>query len=363
MTHYYQICLENSVINVIKVFNDKKVPIIIFNEEIYKDLTYIDDIESGHHVEVISKLDPWSIQNLEAVSLFIIIKEEYRIEITVLRERLSQYWWFYTDDNLVDVPSYDTYIRIMNKVKLRKLQFDGFHVMSPINISENFNENVFIPCNYTRSLEFYNKYPQDTSQKAQDFKSNALKVLHKAKEILDYLKIPFWLSSGTCLGYYRQCDVITYSKDVDIGIFTSDYRPSIIPDFVSGGFALIHVFGKENDSYELSFELHGIKLDIFFFYEEDQYTWNGGLQAKTGKRFKYIFSKFNLCWTEFLNLKVRIPCQTSQYIEDNYGKNWFIPVKEWDWKSSPPNVRQNGIWPRNMWSEVIQVNRYECIIY
>lgn len=40
------------------------------------------------------------------------------------------------------------------------------------------------------------------------------------------------------------------------------------------------------DSYELSFRDRDVKLDVFFFYEEDAYVWNGGTQARTGKKFK-----------------------------------------------------------------------------
>ena len=41
------------------------------------------------------------------------------------------------------------------------------------------------------------------------------------------------------------------------------------------------------DSFQMSFRtIDDIKLDIFFFYEEGTYMWNGGTQAKTGKKFK-----------------------------------------------------------------------------
>lgn len=44
------------------------------------------------------------------------------------------------------------------------------------------------------------------------------------------------------------------------------------------------------DSLELSFlGSDDVKLDIFFFYEEADYMWNGGTQAKSGKKFKYDF--------------------------------------------------------------------------
>lgn len=71
--------------------------------------------------------------------------------------------------------------------------------------------------------------------------------------------------------------------------------------------------------------------------------------------FRYIFPPISLCWTEFLALKVRIPCNTLDYILANYGHDWRVPVSVWDWKSSPPNVIPNGEWPQSEWPEVIRV--------
>lgn len=53
-------------------------------------------------------------------------------------------------------------------------------------------------------------------------------------------------------------------------------------------FALLFVCGflQVSDSLELSFVLNDVKLDFFFFYEEEGYMWNGGTQARTGKKFK-----------------------------------------------------------------------------
>jgi len=49
---------------------------------------------------------------------------------------------------------------------------------------------------------------------------------------------------------------------------------------------------KVEDSFELSFLGHDIKLDVFFFYEEADYMWNGGTQARTGKKFKWVLHYF-----------------------------------------------------------------------
>lgn len=188
------------------------------------------------------------------------------------------------------------------------------------------------------------------------FRKRAKELLQLAAKTLKALGVPFWLSSGTCLGWYRQCSIIPYSKDVDLGIFIQDYKPDIVLAFQDAGLPLKHKFGKVEDSLELSFQGEAdVKLDIFFFYEETDHMWNGGTQARTGKKFKYLFPKFTLCWTEFVDIKVHVPCETVDYIEANYGKAWKIPVRTWDWKSSPPNVQPNGVWPISEWDEVIQL--------
>lgn len=51
-------------------------------------------------------------------------------------------------------------------------------------------------------------------------------------------------SSPLPLGWFRQCSVISYSRDVDIGIFIVDYRSDIITAFTDAGLSLKHKFGK-----------------------------------------------------------------------------------------------------------------------
>lgn len=87
-------------------------------------------------------------------------------------------------------------------------------------------------------------------------------------------------------GFYRQCDIIPWSKDIDIGIFIEEYKPSIITEFEKRGLRLIAKFGKVSDSLELSFKEDEVKLDVFFFYTEGATMWNGGTQVRTGKKYK-----------------------------------------------------------------------------
>ncbi|XP_072009818.1 ribitol-5-phosphate transferase FKTN [Engystomops pustulosus] len=226
----------------------------------------------------------------------------------------------------------------------------------PLQFLSAVSHSRFLECRYKEARSFFKLYPEDTSLEGIEFRKKAKALLHLAASTLHSLGVSFWISSGTCLGWYRQCSIIPYSKDVDLGIFIQNYKPDLVPAFQKAGLPLKHKFGKVEDSLELSFlGKDDVKLDIFFFYEEDDYMWNGGTQAKSGKKFKYLFPKFTLCWTEFLELKVQVPCETIDYLEANYGKNWNVPVKVWDWKNSPSNVQPNGLWPVDEWDEVIQL--------
>jgi len=56
-----------------------------------------------------------------------------------------------------------------------------------------------------------------------------------------------------------------------------------------------------------------------------------------------------------MSLLVRVPCNTTSYIEANYGPDWAVPKSEWVWHESPPNILDNGHWPKEERKDVIQV--------
>ncbi|KAM9307062.1 ribitol-5-phosphate transferase FKTN isoform 2-T2 [Pholidichthys leucotaenia] len=297
---------------------------------------------------------------------FLFRLHNYVIQVVFLYERSGNYLWHgplrlqadmdrsFAPFKLLD---YGYHSGAYDRPELILTVLDGLDVRVPRNVSSFVAQQKharFLECRYREARNFLQLYPDDSSVVAVDFRRKAKTLLHLAARTLTQLGVPFWLSSGTCLGWFRQCNIISYSRDVDIGIFIKDYRPDIIAAFRKAGLSLKHKFGKVEDSLELSFLSDDIKLDIFFFYE-DADVWNGGTQAKSGRKFKYIFPRFSLCWAEFLELKVRVPCETLDYVMANYGTTWNIPVTSWDWKTSPSNVQENGVWPVSEWEEVIQV--------
>lgn len=304
----------------------------------------------------------------EEIPLYFLLRlHSYIIQVVFLYERSGNYLWHgalrlkahmdrsFAPFRLLD---FGRHAGAYDRPELILTVLDGLDVRVPRNLTRFLDQQRhahFLECRYRDARNFLQLYPDDSSAAAVDFRRKAKALLHLAAQTLTSLEIPFWLSSGTCLGWFRQCSIISYSRDVDVGIFISDFRPDIIAAFRDAGLSLKHKFGKVEDSLELSFQSDDVKLDIFFFYEDGDVVWNGGTQAKSGRKFKYVFPRFALCWAELLELKVRVPCETLDYVTANYGATWSVPVRSWDWKSSPSNVQENGVWPVDEWAELIQV--------
>ncbi|XP_033738877.1 fukutin-like [Pecten maximus] len=247
---------------------------------------------------------------------------------------------------------------LYEKFDLELAMIDGLrlYIPKPANkFPETVAQSKYIDCNKTAADNFFKMYPPDRSSAANAFREKARQVLAGAKQVLDKLSVRFWLSSGTLLGWYRECDIIPHSVDIDLEMWAKDYNPQIIPDMKKAGFQFKQQLGRLNDSLEVSFIAWGIKLDIFFVYEAPDHLWLGGMDVSNGEKQKYVFPKYDLCWTTLQDLFLRVPCPPLIYIEANYGSNWFTPKKKWNWKSSASNVRKNGYWPKDQWGSVVKV--------
>ncbi|KAL6080222.1 hypothetical protein STEG23_010343, partial [Scotinomys teguina] len=224
----------------------------------------------------------------------------HAIHLVFFHERSGNYLWHghlrlkgHMDRKFVPFRKlqFGRYPGAFDRPELQQVTVDGLDVLipkDPGHFLEEVPHSRFIECRYKEARAFLQQYLEDNTADAVAFRKRAKELLQLAAKTLQELGVPFWLSSGTCLGWYRQCSIIPYSKDVDLGIFIQDYKPDIILAFQNAGLPLKHKFGKVEDSLELSFQgKDDVKLDIFFFYEETDHMWNGGTQAKTGKKFKY----------------------------------------------------------------------------
>lgn len=180
------------------------------------------------------------------------------------------------------------------------------------------------------SKRMKNKYKLKLKQKVYT------KILRKTQLALDELNIPFFLSSGTCLGYFRENKFIDHDYDIDIGIFYDDYTPLIIDHMKKQGLYLYRVLGNIESGYEMSFIYPGTafgrsaKIDIFVhYYTEDSNSiyWTSYSAPSFTKKVKYQVPKFDLKLVEFMGLDVYVPDPTINYIAAHYGDDWHITKK------------------------------------
>lgn len=163
-----------------------------------------------------------------------------------------------------------------------------------------------------------------------------------AKCVMDSMGIPFFLSNGTLLGYYRDGHLMGHDRDVDIGVKITDFKDGIADKFIEAGFIFRGSNGRKENGSEYSFIKRDIGLDMFFYYDTPRDTWMAVWDDKDN-RYKYTYPPISGYKTIiFLGEEFNIPTNTEQYLEAQYG-DWKEPVTKWDPFKSPKNI-ENDYW-------------------
>jgi len=177
-------------------------------------------------------------------------------------------------------------------------------------------------------------------------KNDGIENLLSAKKIFNKLGISYWLTDGTLLGYYRDKDFIKHDFDLDLGSFIKEYDDRIIMEFINEDWKLLKALGRKDIGLEITFIRNYLKIDVFFFYEENGKLWHAAWdETKRGLNLiKYYYEPFELKEDTFLNHKFMVPKDTLKYITAKYGDTWNTPVKEWDWADGPSNSKRTSIY-------------------
>lgn len=210
----------------------------------------------------------------------------------------------------------------------------------------------FLECNYKIARQFYSKYLGDATQNKTltDLVKGTIRAF---KDLVKPFMIPFWICSGTLLGWCRQCDVIPYISDIDVSAWARDIDDSFheAARRKRNNLTLKQVYGFPSESYQYSFDYSGFRSDFFFTYKGYNTYWYSGHIEYMKAFFLYNFPKFTLCSGELVGEKVLIPCNAEKITAAEYGRNWMVPVKKWHFDSSPYNLG-----PLLYWSNQV-VNR------
>ncbi|KAE9419629.1 hypothetical protein Angca_005087, partial [Angiostrongylus cantonensis] len=231
--------------------------------------------------------------------------------------------------------------------------------------------NLSIPWDIKRFIEFWkrSKLVQCRGIKVvRSMQSRYLplaKTLQTMSSLMSYLTdfdiYPF-LCGGTLLGWYRECDIIPHTKDVDFAALIEEHNPNLLTHLQSNKtkFRLTRLLGRVNDSYEFTFQPLGggrPSIDLFWVYSSENSSWVGGT-AKDGSKFKYTYPRFNeTCATDLLGHIFWVACNPELAILVEYGPEWYIdhPTHRYSWSTSHFNVRPNGKWSKEELKDVYRV--------
>ena len=152
----------------------------------------------------------------------------------------------------------------------------------------------------------------------------------KICNILDQLKIIFFLNSGILLGAIRDNDLIKWDWDIEISVFSDELLPKI--DLITNklkenGFEIKKINKKEDDS----------KIDFIGKYPGDVtgytiWSWNySKLRDVYWRRELSIPSKFlnKFSKIHFMGRQFNCPQNPEEYLEFAYG-NWKVPLRSTD---------------------------------
>jgi len=152
----------------------------------------------------------------------------------------------------------------------------------------------------------------------------------KICDILDQLKIIFFLNSGILLGAIRDNDFIKWDWDIEISVFSDELLPNI--DLIANklkenGFKIKKINKKEDDSKidfvgEYPADVTGYTIWSWNYSKFRDVYWRRELSMPS--KFLNKFSKIN-----FMGRQFNCPYSPEEYLEFAYG-NWKVPLRSTD---------------------------------
>ena len=174
---------------------------------------------------------------------------------------------------------------------------------------------------------YSNKDWQAIHKKYSNNKVSNKEKMYALKEIINLLEIHninYFISGGTCLGIYRDKELIPWDDDIDIDILGKDY--------IKAEQKLINYAEEKSYFYRKGSNIFHPKINVFInmvkvsicrvirgnFIKDYLY------RPRARLPFKYIYPTNK---TKFSDVNIRLPNDTENYLIHLYGENWKTPIK------------------------------------
>lgn len=168
---------------------------------------------------------------------------------------------------------------------------------------------------------------------AEPFDQRAAVALEDLSTEFERTGLRAFLISGTLLGYLRDGKLISWDKDIDVGVFADDEEIAEVERVFeqSSAFSMRRL---DFHSHRLRVEhASRVLVDIFPHWPEaDGLIWHDGATTR------WWNTPFGLKEIDFLGKRMYIPGDPERYLDENYG-NWRVPEINFDARIDAPNVQ------------------------
>ncbi|KAG1673816.1 Fukutin [Nymphon striatum] len=208
----------------------------------------------------------------------------------------------------------------------------------------------YVNCNKTMADQFAIAHPKK-AKRNPSFERTFKSHLKELKRITKIMGIPFWTMSGTTLGWLRQCGLIGYTTDIDIGIWATDISKGF--EYLLKSSKLLKPqwrFGSIEHGYVIR---AGIYVDLCFLYQDaNDSTWIGVYAPKSRSMYRGTFPMVTLCSTEMLHTRILVPCNAEAMVVAEYGNNWTQPKEKYNYLKDATNVKFLKKYNVNEWENI-----------
>ncbi|CAD5232868.1 unnamed protein product [Bursaphelenchus xylophilus] len=168
--------------------------------------------------------------------------------------------------------------------------------------------------------------------------------------------VTVFLIGGTLLGWFRECDIIPHTHDIDFAIRFNEYKSEFFK-YMDGIYRRRFRAGRIESGLEISYHIWGnVRADFFMMYRQNKTTeYIAGMLPWKRQAVRYFSPKVTkLCSGDLHGQLVYVPCNTIEILESTYGPDWMhdVPTNSYNYASSTFNTELGEVFSEAEWLAV-----------
>lgn len=198
---------------------------------------------------------------------------------------------------------------------------------------------------------------QIIARKQQVFQKNAREVLMLFINCMEEQEVKYTLAFGSVLGAIREHGFIKHDLDIDIAMWSDDFKPQMVDALERTGFTWLYSHKVDDGRLgrEDTFVYQGVRIDVFYFYPAvNQLPYCCDFLLEQGmtshqrlpRRVEIPYSRVRRK-VDFEGMEVYVPDNAEEFCEFRYGADYMTPNPNWRWEGESEHVVE--------WREKIEV--------